>query len=181
MKCSRPLTVERLWNLALAHDLDVVVSDVVMPVLDGIELCRQLKENPETAHVPVLLISGLRPASNHDLEGLNAGADDYLDVPFRNEAFLVKVARLAERHRIERHYREIVEQAADIIYTRTIDGYITSINASGCKFFGRNARELVGIHLSELIGPEAAFQDTEEVRNLSARNSRPFTSLPEER
>ena len=153
-------------ELAFAHDLDVVVSDVVMPMLNGIELCQRLKENPETAHVPVLLISGLRPASNHDLEGLNAGADDYLDVPFRNEAFLVKVARLAERHRIERHYREIVEQAADIIYTRTIDGFITSINASGCKFFGRNARELVGIHLSELIGSEAAFQDTEEVRNL---------------
>jgi len=153
-------------ELALAHDLDVVVSDVVMPVLSGIELCRRLKESLTTANVPVLLISGLRPSSDHGLEGLHAGADDYLDVPFRNEAFLVKVARLAERHRIERHYREIVEQAADIIYTRTIDGYLTSINASGCKFFGRSAKELVGLHLSELIGSEAASKDTEEVRNF---------------
>ena len=144
-------------ELALATDLDVVVSDVVMPVLDGIELCRRLKKHVDTARVPVLLISGLRRSSDDGLEGLNAGADDYLDVPFRNEAFLVKVARLAERHQIEKHYREIVEQAADIIYTRTIDGHITSINAAGCEFFGRSANELVGAHLSELIGAEAIF------------------------
>ena len=132
-------------ELALANELDAVVSDVVMPVLDGIELCKRLKRHVETARVPVLLISGVRRTSDDGLEGLTAGADDYLDVPFRNEAFLVKVARLAERHQIEKHYREIVEQAADIIYTRTIDGHITSINAAGCEFFGRSANELVGV------------------------------------
>lgn len=153
-------------ELALANDLDVVVSDVVMPVLDGIQLCRRLKQTAETSSVPVLLISGVRRSSDDGLEGLTAGADDYLDVPFRNEAFLVKVARLAERHRIEKHYRQIVEQAADIIYTRSIDGYITSINAAGCKFFGRSAADLVGVHLRELIGSEAASQDTEETRNI---------------
>ncbi len=152
-------------ELALSSDVDVVVSDVVMPVLDGIELCRRLKRHVDTARVPVLLMSGLRPSSEDGLEGLTAGADDYLDVPFRNEAFLVKVARLAERHQIEKHYREIVEQAADIIYTRTIEGYITSINAAGCDFFGRTAAELVGVHLSELIGAEAGLHDTEETRN----------------
>jgi DNA-binding response OmpR family regulator len=74
-------------DLALSNDLDVVVSDVVMPVLDGIELCRRLKRHVETSRVPVLLISGLRRSSEDGLKGLTAGADDYLDVPFRNEAF----------------------------------------------------------------------------------------------
>ena len=69
-----------------------------------------------------MLISGLRNALEDTIEGLTAGADDYLDVPFRNEELLVKVARLAERRRVEKHYREIVEQAADIIYTRDMDG-----------------------------------------------------------
>src|SRR5688500_14191494 len=103
---------------------DVVISDVVMPVLDGIELCRQIKNNPTTADIPVLLISGLRTMAADSIEGLNAGADDYLELPFRNEELLVKVARLAERRRVEKHYREIVEQAADIIYTRDMDGTI---------------------------------------------------------
>ena len=144
------------FSLALSVEPDVVISDVVMPVVDGLELCRRLKEDCRTANVPVLLISGLRRSQEHGIQGLYAGADDYLDIPFRNEELLVKVARLAERHRIEKHYREIVEQAVDIIYTRDMNGYITSINAAGSRFFGRSAPELVGRHLSEFIDAESA-------------------------
>jgi PAS domain S-box-containing protein len=154
-------------DLAQSFDPDVVVSDVVMPVVGGLELCRRLKDDPRTAYIPVLLISGIRKADDAELEGLHAGADDYLDLPFRNEELLVKVARLVERHRIERHYREIVEQAADIIYTRDMDGYITSMNASGARFFGSSALEMRGKHLSELVDAECAARDIEEMRNYS--------------
>ena len=154
-------------ELVNSFEPDVVISDVVMPVLDGIELCRQIKKEPRTAGIPVLLISGLRNAVEDSIEGLTAGADDYLDVPFRNEELLVKVARLAERRRVERHYREIVEQAADIIYTRDMEGYITSMNAAGAKFFGKSPDEIVGGHLSKLIGIEAATRDIEDTRKVA--------------
>jgi PAS domain S-box-containing protein len=144
---------------------DVVISDVVMPGISGIELCRQVKQDARTSHVPVLLISGNRNSDDDSLEGLTAGADDYLDVPFRHEEFLVKVARLTERHRAEKHYREIVEQAADIIYTRTMEGHITSINEAGARFFGRKPSELVGAHLSELIGVDLAAADIQATRS----------------
>jgi DNA-binding response OmpR family regulator len=85
---------------------EVIISDVVMPVLDGIELCRLLKKDHRTSNIPVLLISGLRNAAEDSLEGLTAGADDYLNVPFRNDELLVKVARLAERHRAHQALRE---------------------------------------------------------------------------
>ena len=143
-------------DLLTSFEPDLVVSDVVMPVLDGMELCRRIKQDVRTQSIPVLLMSGSRQTSDDSMEGLTAGADDYLDIPFRNEALLVKVARLTERHRVEKHYREIVEQAADMIYTRTMDGYITSINAAGGQFFNRPVAELIGVHLSELIGAEAA-------------------------
>ncbi len=146
---------------------DVVISDVVMPVLGGIELCRKIKTDPGTCDIPVLLISGMRNGPQDTLEGLTAGADDYLGVPFRNEELLVKVARLAERSRVEKHYREIVEQAADIIYTRDMDGLITSINASGAEFFGKSAQDIIGSHISELIGAEAAARDIEETRRAT--------------
>src|ERR1044072_9413277 len=153
--------------LELAHsfDPDVVVSDVVMPVVGGLELCRRLKDDPRTTYIPVLLISGFRKADDAGIEGLYAGADDYLDLPFRNEELLVKVARLVERHRIERHCRDIVEQAADIIYARDMDGYITSMNAAGARFFGCAPLEMRGKHLSEFIGPKAAACDIEQMRN----------------
>ena len=143
-------------DLAVSFDPDVVVSDVVMPVVGGLELCRRLKEHPRTAYVPVLLISGLMPSHDAGIEGLHAGADDYLDLPFRNEELLVKVARLVERNRIQKHYREIVEQAADIIYTRDMDGYITSVNDAGARFFGHTPAEMIGRHLSQVIDPKSA-------------------------
>ncbi|HET6647369.1 MAG TPA: PAS domain S-box protein [Pyrinomonadaceae bacterium] len=152
-------------DLVASFEPDVVVSDVVMPQVDGIELCRRIKQNPKTATIPVLLMSGSRQTSDDSIEGLTAGADDYLDIPFRHEALLVKVASLIERHRVDKHYREIVEQAADMIYTRTMDGYITSINAAGAGFFNRPVSELIGKHLSELIGAHDAARDIEQTRN----------------
>jgi len=154
-------------ELVNSFEPDVVISDVVMPVLDGIELCRKIKKEPGTADIPVLLISGLRNSAEDSIEGLTAGADDYLDVPFRNEELLVKVAKLAERRRVEKHYREIVEQAADIIYTRDMDGVITSINAAGARFFGKSRDEIVGEHLSKLIGANAAARDIEETKRAA--------------
>ena len=143
---------------------DVVISDVVMPILNGIELCRQIKNGAQTSSIPVLLMSGLRNEPQDSFEGLTAGADDYIAIPFRHEELLVKVARLAERSRVERHYRELVEQAADIIYTRDLDGYITSINGAGARFFGKPINEILGRHLSTLIGAEAAERDVEATR-----------------
>lgn len=152
-------------ELAFSIEPDIVISDVVMPEMDGLEFCRRLKQHPRTADVPVLLVSALRTANEDSLKGLIAGADDYLEVPFRRQELLVKVARLAERHRVEKHYREIVEQAADIIYTRDMGGYLTSINEAGARFFGRPAAELVGAHLSALIGKQAAAKDVAEARD----------------
>ncbi|HEY5883861.1 MAG TPA: PAS domain S-box protein [Pyrinomonadaceae bacterium] len=158
-------------ELVYSFGPDVVISDVVMPGMGGIELCQKIKGDARTADIPVLLISGMRNAPADTLEGLTAGADDYLDVPFRNEELLVKVARLAERRRVEKHYREIVEQAADIIYTRDMNGYITSINGAGVKFFGKPATELIGMHLGELIGVDHAKREIEEARNVSNNSS----------
>ena len=107
-------------EVALSFNPDIVISDVVMPHVGGLELCRRLKENPRTAYVPVLLISGLATSDEAGIEGLHAGADDYLDLPFRNEELLMKVARLVERHRIgkalkesEERYRRLVELSPD--------------------------------------------------------------------
>src|SRR5215210_1484210 len=159
----------RALELAFDIEPDIIISDVVMPLMDGFELCQRLKEDARTAFVPVLLMSAVRTGAADSLNGLVAGADDYLEIPFRRQELLVKVARLTERHRVERHYREIVEESADIIYTRDMDGYVTSINEAGARFFGRTAAELVGVPLSELIGTEAAARDIAETQQSGAQ------------
>src|SRR5215213_5756950 len=159
---------QRALELAAAAEPDIVVSDVVMPEMDGLEFCRRLKQNPQTSGIPVLLASAVRTGKRNSLHALKAGADDYLEMPFRRQELLVKVARLTERHRVERHYREIVEQAADIIYTRDMEGRLTSINEAGARFFGRPAAELVGAPLSALLGEEAAAADIVEAEEQAS-------------
>ncbi|HEY0376493.1 MAG TPA: PAS domain S-box protein [Pyrinomonadaceae bacterium] len=166
---------QQALELAQSVEPDIVVSDVVMPEMDGLEFCRRLKQDPRTAYVPVLLASAVRTGKRNSLNALTAGADDYLEMPFRRQELLVKVARLAERHRVERHYREIVEQAADIIYTRDMDGRLTSINEAGARFFGRPAAELVGAPLSALLGEEAAAADIIEAEEKV--RDEPYRSL----
>jgi PAS domain S-box-containing protein len=165
----------RALELACTIEPDIVISDVVMPEMDGLEFCRQLKRDAETRDVPVLLVSALRTNEEDNLRGLFAGADDYLEMPFRRQELLVKVARLIERHRVERHYREIVEQAADIIYTRDMDGNLTSINEAGARFFGRPADRLIGAPLGDLLGVDAAAADIAQTREIAS--DQPLRSL----
>lgn len=169
-------SAQRALEILSTLRTDIIVCDVVMPEMDGMELCRKLKRDPRTSTTPILLVSAIRKEEAALLEGFAAGADDYIEIPFRHEELLVKVARLAERHRVERRYRDIVEQAVDIIYTRDMNGRITSINEAGARFFGRAPFELIGQPLSALIGDEAAACDIAELQNIRTYEPIRFTS-----
>src|SRR6266478_3187541 len=175
-KVLEALGPQRALEITAAIRTDIIICDVVMPEMNGMELCRRLKKDPLTANTPVLLVSAVLKEEAAMLEGFAAGADDYIEIPFRHEELLVKVARLAERHRVERRYRDIVEQAVDIIYTRDMNGLIGSINEAGARFFGRPAFELEGQPLSLLIGPDAAAHDIAAMRDIKAFEPIRFTS-----
>lgn len=78
------------------HQVELVISDVDMPGLDGMQFCRLLKENPATASLPVLLLTGLKDEA-HKVEGLKTGADDYVTKPFSVREFLARVEALLRR------------------------------------------------------------------------------------
>jgi signal transduction histidine kinase/DNA-binding response OmpR family regulator len=72
---------------------DLVISDVMMPDMDGIEMCRQLKQNDRTNHIPVILLTA-KADSQSKMEGLKTGADDYIIKPFNEEELQVRVTNL---------------------------------------------------------------------------------------
>ena len=132
------------FNLAKQAHPDLVISDVSMPRVNGLEFCRLLRADNELRSVPILLMSAFRKDTESVVAGLRSGADDYLEVPFDSTQLVAKVSRLLERSRLEASYRDLVEQASDMIFTQDLAGRLTSINGAGAKFLGRNQQELIG-------------------------------------
>ena len=73
---------------------DVVLLDVMMPGMDGFEVCRRLKADPRTQHIPVIIITALDQPSDR-VKGLEAGADDFLTKPVDDIALITRVKNLA--------------------------------------------------------------------------------------
>ncbi len=76
--------------------IDLVISDILMPEMNGLELCKQIKENIHTSHIPVILLTAKGEIENR-IEGLQVGADSYIPKPFHPEHITVRVEKLLER------------------------------------------------------------------------------------
>ena len=88
---------------------DLIISDVMMPVMDGIEFCRTLKSNLDFCHIPVILLTA-RSSVIHRIEGLESGANSYIPKPFHPKHLEVRIAKLLEeRERIAMHFAKDAE------------------------------------------------------------------------
>ncbi|HEY6806226.1 MAG TPA: PAS domain S-box protein [Pyrinomonadaceae bacterium] len=139
-------------NLARDKKPDLVISDVTMPRMNGLEFTKQLRSDGELRLVPILLVSAHQKDTDSVVAGLKAGADDYLEVPFDATRLVAKVSRLLERSRLETSYRDLVEHASDVIFTHDLSGRLTNINAAGARFLGRSTQDLVGESFFSIFG-----------------------------
>ena len=100
---------EQALELLPSSGIDLVLLDIVMPGIDGYEVCRRIRSEPETAFLPVVMIT----ASGHQekTRAIEAGADDFVSKPFDQSELLARVASLA---RIKRYHDTITRQAAEL-------------------------------------------------------------------
>jgi adenylate cyclase len=105
---------EQALELLPSSGADLVLLDIVMPGIDGYEVCRRIRSAPETAFLPVVMIT----ASGHQekTRAIEAGADDFVSKPFDQSELLARVASLA---RIKRYHDTVTRQAAELAQWNT--------------------------------------------------------------
>jgi signal transduction histidine kinase/DNA-binding response OmpR family regulator len=104
------------WNIALKTIPDIIISDVMMPDMDGFEFCRKVRKDERTSHIPIILVTALG-SREHEIEGLSHGADDYITKPFDLVILQTKVENILQvRQSLKQKYTsEMLLQPRNII------------------------------------------------------------------
>jgi signal transduction histidine kinase/ligand-binding sensor domain-containing protein/DNA-binding response OmpR family regulator len=117
---------------------DLIVSDVMMPEMNGIELCKKIRNDPQTCHIPVILLTA-RTAEEQKLEGFDTGASDYITKPFNFEILQSRIRNLIAQREA---FQKVFQKHLDV---RASDIQITSLDE---KLIG-NAIKIVEAHIGD--------------------------------
>lgn len=103
------------WDKTINLIPDIIICDILMPDVDGYELCKRVKKDERTSHIPVLLVTALH-AKDHEIEGLTCGADDYITKPFDLSILQTKIENILQVRRLlkEKYTKEIILKPTDI-------------------------------------------------------------------
>ena len=133
---------------------DLVISDVMMPGLDGLQLVAALRSEPRTAAIPVLLLSA-RAGQEASIEGLQAGADDYLVKPFAAAELLARVRANIELARLRNHQARwrtaMVDSLQEAFFVCDENGAVVEINNAFTEILGYGPEQLTVSSHSSLV------------------------------
>ena len=167
------IAVDGVEGLAKArrHCPDVIVCDVAMPRMDGFGLCRAIRADEFLRETPVLLVTALLQGSNNMVEGLSAGADDFLELPYDPIRLVAKVTRLVERRQVEseskKRLRALCVALADLVIVLDGDGRVHGVEPTRSGVLYRPASEMVGRTLRDVM-PEHADRFLSEIHRALA-------------
>ncbi|BDQ03384.1 ATP-binding protein [Ignavibacterium sp.] len=168
-------------NKALENIPDLIISDVLMPKLNGYEFCAQVKADEKTSHIPIILLTS-KAETNSRLMGLETGADDYLTKPFNNTELLLRIKNLIDqRNRLREIFsKEITLEPKDITINSTDEKFLTRVleivekNVSNENFSAEEFAKSVGMSKTHLNRKLNALTDTsanEFIRNYRLKKA----------
>lgn len=145
---------------------DIIISDVMMPVMSGTMLCSTLKTDNRTSHIPIILLTARSQVAN-TLEGLETGADDYITKPFNIRIVEAKVWNLLEQRQLlrERYKKEITLQPRNLAITSPDEVFLNKVMA----YIEANIAE-VGLNVEDLA-KEVFMSRTTLYRKIKALTS----------
>jgi DNA-binding NtrC family response regulator len=116
-------------SILAAEVIQLVVSDVIMPEMDGFQLCKAIKSNVEFSHIPVILLTA-KNTIQAKVEGLELGADAYIDKPFSPRHLEAQIGSLiANRNRIREHFAHSpLVHIKSMAHTRTEENFLELLN-----------------------------------------------------
>ena len=102
------------------QEIDIVISDIMMPVMDGLQLCHKIKNDIRYSHIPVILLTA-RTTDEHILEGLKDGADEYITKPFNMDILLLRINKILEWTKSNHIKSKTMEVAPSEITVSSLD------------------------------------------------------------
>ncbi|USX23852.1 response regulator [Oxalobacteraceae bacterium OTU3REALA1] len=159
---------EAAMEAILRDPPDLLLSDVMMPRLDGFGLMRRIREHPAVAGLPIILLSA-RAGQEAKIEGLEAGADDYLVKPFAANELLARIRNHIELERERRratielrqreeYFRSLVNASPAMIWTADAHGHRDFLSQRWSDYTGRSLQEDLGRGWLELIHADDAVR-----------------------
>ncbi|MCC6254380.1 MAG: response regulator, partial [Ignavibacteriaceae bacterium] len=142
----------------IQHSLpDLIISDVMMPGMDGIEFCKKIKTDWRTSHIPVILLTA-KATQQSKIEGLETGADDYMTKPFNFTELSIRIKNLiSQRRQLKERFSKEIIVTAETLTTNSIDKELiqkinTAIekNLSNENFTSDNLAEELFVSRSQL-------------------------------
>jgi len=148
---------------AIATVPDLIISDVMMPKMDGFELCRKLKQDERTSHIPIVLLTA-KAERGHKIEGLETGADDYLTKPFDVKELTIRVKNLIEQRRKlrERFRSTVVIKPSELAVTSADEKFLMKAIAAVEKHMAESNYD------TEAMADELALSRMQLYRKLKA-------------
>ncbi|GGA87758.1 hybrid sensor histidine kinase/response regulator [Flavobacterium palustre] len=108
-------------DLLEVQPFDIIISDVMMPELDGLHFCKRVKQNINTSHIPFMLLTA-KTETSQQIKGLEMGADDYITKPFSTQLLALKISNLLRsRKRLKEYYSASQELIPENIAFNTLD------------------------------------------------------------
>ena len=120
--------------LKINNNIDLILLDVMMPKIDGIEVCKSIKKNPSTKNIPVILLTA-KSTSQDEYEGLISGADDYIKKPISIKNLLLRIKNILNRVS-KKSFNNILKYGSISLNLETIEVYNknTKINLTKTEF-----------------------------------------------